>query len=60
VEDFELAESAEMQDRVAHVQTTLDSASFPFGGGLVFKAHRPVYHSTLVFRVMKKKKRHAS
>ena len=29
MEDFELAESAEMQDRVAHVQSTLDGASFP-------------------------------
>jgi len=28
-----------------------------FRGGLVFKAHRPVYHSTLGLRVMKKKKR---
>ena len=28
-----------------------------FRGGLVFKAHRPLYHSTLGLRVMKKKKR---
>ena len=28
-----------------------------FRGGLVFKAHEPVYHSTLGLRVMKKKKR---
>jgi len=27
-----------------------------FRGGLVFKAHRLVYHSTLGIRVMKKKK----
>ena len=27
-----------------------------FRGGLVFKAHRPVYHSTLGLRVIKKKK----
>ena len=27
-----------------------------FQGGLVFKAHRPVYHSTLGWRVIKKKK----
>ena len=27
-----------------------------FRGGLVFKAHRLVYHSTLGLRVMKKKK----
>jgi len=27
-----------------------------FRGGLVFKAHRPVYHSTLDLRVIKKKK----
>jgi len=28
-----------------------------FRGGLVFKAHRLVYHSTLGLRVMKKKKK---
>jgi len=28
-----------------------------FRGGLVFKAHRLVYHSTLGLRVIKKKKR---
>ena len=28
-----------------------------FRGGLVFKAHSLVYHSTLGFRVMKKKKK---
>ena len=28
----------------------------PFRGGLVFKAHRLVYHSTLGLRVIKKKK----
>jgi len=28
-----------------------------FGGGLVFKAHRLVYLSTLDWRVMKKKKK---
>ena len=29
----------------------------PFRGGLVFKAHRFVYHSTLGWRVIKKKKK---
>ena len=28
----------------------------PFRGGLVFKAHRLVYHSTLGLRVIKKKR----
>jgi len=28
-----------------------------FRGGLVFKAHRLLYHSTLSLRVMKKKKK---
>ena len=28
-----------------------------FRGGLVFKAHRLVYHSTLAWRVIKKKKK---
>jgi len=28
-----------------------------FRGGLVFKAHRLLYHSTLGFRVIKKKKK---
>ena len=28
-----------------------------FRGGLVFKAHRPLYHSTLSSRVIKKKKK---
>ena len=28
-----------------------------FRSGLVFKAHRPVYHSTLGWRVIKKKKK---
>ena len=28
-----------------------------FQGGLVFKAHRLLYHSTLGFRVIKKKKK---
>ena len=29
----------------------------PFRGGLVFKAHRLLYHSTLGLRVIKKKKK---
>ena len=29
-----------------------------FRGGLVFKAHRRLYHSTLGLRVIKKKKKH--
>ena len=32
-------------------------AARPFRGGLVFKAHRLVYHSTLGLRVIKKKKK---
>ena len=32
-------------------------ASLPAGGGLVFKAHRLLYHSTLGLRVIKKKKK---
>jgi len=33
------------------------SFSTAFRGGLVFKAHRLVYHSTLGLRVIKKKKK---
>ena len=31
-----------------------------FRGGLAFKAHRPLYHSTLGLRVIKKKKKYSA
>jgi len=46
--------------RKAHPPWLLTSAVNQFRGGLVFKAHRLVYHSTLGLRVIKKKKTSAA
>jgi len=37
--------------------STVDFDHMRFRGGLVFKAHRLLYHSTLGLRVIKKKRR---
>ena len=41
--------SSQARDRLLHINVQL------FRGGLVFKAHRLLYHSTLGLRVIKKK-----
>jgi len=44
-----------LDGRVGHRMTLLGNVK-RFRGGLVFKAHRLLYHSTLGVRVIKKKK----
>ena len=45
-----------LEDAVAHIKKVLLHRNVQrFRGGLVFKAHRLVYHSTLGLRVIKKK-----
>jgi len=39
-----------------HIHSTAAATLKRFRGGLIFKAHRLLHHSTLGFRVIKKKK----
>jgi len=50
-----LPESQNLALTALYVPYSLDSGPLRFRGGLVFKAHRLLYHSTLGLRVIKKK-----